>query len=156
MRFQHLSEARSSVTIRAKKPEGFVEYMRSIRDLKNALQEHTGSSKVTILSLGQLFAQHNIAAADNLGQFSFNVKELLRYTEFDRRPNRSQASAEQDYWDSLKDSIKKHGVKDYGVVTFKRHSNGSVEIYVSEGNHRVAIADEVGIKAMNMNLYYYK
>ena len=44
--------------------------------------------------------------------------------------------------------MKKNSIKDHGVVNMKHLKNGDVQVWLSEGNHRLAIAKELDLKTM--------
>ena len=89
---------------------------------------------------------------DNLVEFEFTVKELDKYKEWKRTRNDSNLTPEQ--WDEMKADIKKNGIRDYGVISLGQKRSGDVTAYIGEGNHRLAIAKELGIKKMKMRLYF--
>ena len=67
------------------------------------------------------------------------MEELIPYKEYTR--SREYNKGGPDEWDSLKESIETEGIKDPLVLFFGR--NGVAKI--GEGNHRLAVAQELGI-----------
>ena len=121
----------------------YPELIYSVNELKDLLKEHYGSSKITIINIAKLYAEHNYKLRDDITKFSFPVKEIDLYKEWNRPIN-----------DDLMDMIKKDGIRDYGVIGLYKKKNGEVRIILNEGNHRLAIAKKLGIKEMLINIYF--
>jgi len=153
---QFLQEAiRNRTLIKGQPLSGdYSHYIRSITELKDLLKEHYGNSKMTLDNIIKLYAEHDMKLTDNLLEFEFTVKELDKYKEWKRTRNDSNLST--DEWDEMKADIKKNGIRDYGVLGMYQKRNGDVLTYIGEGNHRLAIAKELGIKKMKMRLFYGK
>lgn len=69
------------------------------------------------------------------------VSDLLNYREYDW--SRSHGRLDPDEWDALHDEIELHGWSKKKPVVVLVGKNG--EAKVGEGNHRLAIARELGI-----------
>jgi hypothetical protein len=75
---------------------------------------------------------------------------VAAYAEYDRRPGGSEFDHDHERWEALKEHIRQHGVNtpimmDYNPDTHRAH--------ISEGNHRVQIAMDVGIPHVPVVLY---
>ena len=151
---QVLEESRRmSVTVKGKSAKtDYSYYIRSLSELKDLLREHYGSSAFKLDNIIKLYAEHDMKLTDNLVEFEFTVKELDKYKEWKRTRNDSNLTPEQ--WDEMKADIKKNGIRDYGVISLGQKRSGDVTAYIGEGNHRLAIAKELGIKKMKMRLYF--
>lgn len=154
MKLVNLFEAiRNRVLVKGKAAKtDYSYYIRSIAELKDLLKEHYGSSKITLDNIIKLYAEHDMKLTDNISEFEFTVKELDKYKEWKRTRTDSNLTPEE--WDTMKEDIKKHGIRDYGVVSLGQKRNGDVIAYIGEGNHRLAIAKELGIKKMKMRVYF--
>lgn len=153
MKLINLFEARRHVLIKGKDfGITYPNLIHTTQELKELLKEHYGNSKVTIEGIGKLYAEHDYKLIDNILEMEFTVKELDKYKEFKRTV--SDGNLTQQNWDELKDDIKKKGIKDYGILGFSKQRNGNVKVTLGEGNHRLAIAKELGIKKMKVKLYF--
>jgi hypothetical protein len=155
MKLQQLFETR---TVKGKKPEGFVEYLRSPQMVKEALAEHY-PGKATIDNIVRLFSEHNIAIADNV-VLKGTPESLVPYREYSRESTNDwgwtgKLSGEE--FEELKADIKENGIKNPGIFYMERNRNdGSVKAYLGEGNHRLRIALELGLKSYPLKFGYYK
>jgi len=154
VKLSQLNESRKmSVLVKGKAAKtDYSYYIRSLQELKELLKEHYGSSKFTLDNIIKLYAEHDMKLTDNLTEFEFTVKELDKYKEWKRTRTDSNLTPEE--WDEMKADIKKNGIRDYGIVSLGQKRNGDVLAYIGEGNHRLAIAKELGIKKMKMRLYF--
>lgn len=75
-----------------------------------------------------------------------SVNQLKPYREFDR-----SIFSKSLRYGNLKRSIQKYGIKE--PIWIFIHSNG--KIHIAEGNFRLAIAEELGIKNIPVRVAYY-
>lgn len=90
----------------------------------------------------------------DLYEFMMPVSELDKIKEFDRK-NEPHPLKGSDYYNKLKSLIKKYGIRrpiiiKQGNVKGKR---GTYEL-IDEGNHRLAIAKDLGIKEIPVKIRY--
>lgn len=131
------------------KQEGFAEYIRSPAELKKACE-----GRVTLENIIKIFANGNLKISDSF-QPMVEIKELWKIREYDRKMvDGYTGKNSESEMKKLKASIKKHGIKQYGHVSIDRRKNGDVEVLLGEGNHRLNIAKEVGIKEMPIMFSY--
>ena len=101
-----------------------------------------------------MFAMDNIKLYDSV-QPQIAIKDLDTIKEYDRKVIDGFTGSNTDKEvNKLKDSIKKSGIKQWGVVTITRLKNGNVTAVLTEGNHRLMIAKELNIKTMPIMFYY--
>lgn len=131
------------------KPEGFSTYVRSQSELKKEC-----GGKVTLDNIIKIFANGNVKVADNF-QPMISISELWKVREYDRKMvGGFTGKNTESEMKKLKADIKKNGIKEYGHVSIDRRKNGDVEVLLGEGNHRLGIAKEVGIKEMPIMFSY--
>ena len=83
------------------------------------------------------------------------ISELWTIREYDREMvdgYTGKNSAEE--MKELKIDIKKNGIKQHGYISIDRRKNGDVEVLLGEGNHRLQIAKQLGIKEMPIMFTY--
>lgn len=139
--------------IKGKPVKGFAEYLRSEGEVKKAVKEHFGHSKITLDGVIRLFAEKKIKLADNF-QLDYDIKEVNKYREYDRKPNEYGKRTPEEF-EELKQDIKKNGIKQYGVLQMDRDKSGNLKVILGEGNHRLAIAKLLKIKSMPLMISYY-
>jgi len=157
MKLTDLFEERNQLTIKGKSHgNDYPTLIRSISKLKEILKEKYGSSKITLDGIIKLYAEFNMKLTDNISKIDFTVKELDKYREFDRNPKHKggDSNLSPEEFKKLEDDIKKHGIKDYGIITLYQQMNGDVLASMGEGNHRLNIAKRLGINKMTMNIYF--
>ena len=131
------------------KPEGFSTYVRSQGELKKAC-----GGKVTLDNIIKIFANGNVKVADNFTPM-ISISELWKVREYDRKMvDGFTGKNTESEMKKLKADIKKNGIKEHGHVSIDRRKNGDVEVLLGEGNHRLGIAKEVGIKEMPIMFSY--
>lgn len=86
---------------------------------------------------------------DDAGVISYSPKELLPYREYDWKRGQSRASIEE--WDELVESLKRDGWKRNNPLIFEIGKRGA---RVGEGNHRLAIANEIGLKSVPVRFIF--
>lgn len=81
----------------------------------------------------------------------YSVDDLWKYREYDWSAEKHRGSKEQ--WDTLVNSIKKGYNPKYPILVVVGQ-NGVVKI--GEGNHRLAIAKQLGIKMVPVEFAFYR
>lgn len=155
MKLHQLFEGRS-VTVKGNVPKDFPDYIRSERGMNEKLQELYGS--VNIDGIVKMFADHNIVVADNVTLPAVPTDQLYKYREYDREMKDGwTGKATQEEYDALKQSIGAEGIREPVILDMTRnHKDGSIEVKLGEGNHRLKIARELGITQIPVQLYYRK
>jgi len=138
------STKRKPVKVKGVKQDNFPVYIRSKKELMDKI------GIITLDKVINLYAKHNMRLADSL-MFKYDVRKLWKFREYDR-----DIDADDNFgWQKHKTDIEKtKSIKDHGVVNVRRQPNGDVEVYVGEGNHRLALAKRLGIKKMPMLIIY--
>ena len=69
------------------------------------------------------------------------IEELKKYREYDRLKN----PLNRETYEALKADIIENGIKDISIIMYGTETDTAI---LGEGNHRLAIAEELGIKAI--------
>jgi hypothetical protein len=69
------------------------------------------------------------------------IEVLKKYREYDR----SQSPLNKESYEELKADIMENGIKDILIITYGTETDTAI---LGEGNHRLAIAEELGIQAV--------
>lgn len=155
MRLQQLFETR---TVQGVEPKDFLQYLRSPEQIKEALREHYPNS-VQFSSIVNLFAEHNMAPADNV-LLKVSPQSLIPFREYtrdsmDERGWTGKMTGEE--FEALKADIKENGIKEPGWFYMERNrSDWSVKAYLGEGNHRLRIALDIGLKSFPIKFRVHK
>ena len=82
-----------------------------------------------------------------------SVKELDKYKEYDwNKKHFRKRDIEPEYWNKLVKSIKKEGIKEpIYLILYKNERRGRI----GEGNHRLGVAKEIGLKEVPVIFEYY-
>lgn len=150
---QHLAERAVLVKRTTKKePTGFKEYMRSEQDLKKVIKEKYPTSKVTIQRIAELATNYKLMLADNI-VIDFKSKDVWPWREYTRDLQGNGDGNTPKQMDALRASIKKEGIRDPLMLHISRMDKG-VNVYLGEGNHRIGLALELGIRTVPVRFYY--
>jgi hypothetical protein len=123
--------------------QGFKKYVREAPD---------GVTKIK--DVATMYGKENKAYSDNV-TLSVGVEDLYKIREYDRNiKNGTTGLRTKEEYESLKESIKKEGIKTPLVVTLKKNEMGDVSAIVGEGNHRIRIARELGITHLPVEIKY--
>jgi hypothetical protein len=125
----------------------FTEYYRSVGELKGLL----GGKPITLPNIIKLYAMDYYAPADNV-IYNLSVAEVNEVREYDRSRDVYGKMSPEEY-DELKRNVGSKGIVNHGVIDMRRLPNGDVAVILGEGNHRLAIAKELGIKIMPIRFY---
>lgn len=142
---QYLLESQRKV-FTGKNLEKFKSYYRSISELKELLD----GKSITLQNIIKLYANEYQAPADNV-VYDLAVDEIDDVKEYNRTKEDGNLYPEE--WDNLKADIKKNGIQNEGVIEMRRLKDGNIQVYLGEGNHRLAIAKELGLKTMPIRFY---
>jgi hypothetical protein len=149
---KYISEA--VTTIKGIQPTGFKKYLRSENEIKQELKQHFNQSKITLDGIIKLFTQKYLKVDDNV-VLNLNLNEIWKYREHDRhifKPLKNNVLYNgintKEYYDELKQDIKQNGIKEPIIFMMQKTSNDTFTVYVGEGNHRMSIAKELGIKTI--------
>jgi hypothetical protein len=75
---------------------------------------------------------------------------VARFAEYDRRPGGKHHMHFPGYWDSLREHIRENGFKSPLYLDVNQDTNTA---HLSEGNHRVQIAQELGLSHVPVIMY---
>ncbi len=144
------------VVFHGKKDLPMSSYVRGMEDLKETLQEKFGNSEITVENIANLFALYNIIIVDSIA-LELDVNDLKQYMEWSRDlVDDWSGKMTTTEFNKLKSDIQQNGIKNYGVLDLRRLSNGDIEVYLGEGNHRMKVALNIGIEKFPVRLYYRK
>jgi hypothetical protein len=83
------------------------------------------------------------------------TKEIDRYKEYNwSKIKFRRKDFDPGYWDELTADIKKNGIKYPLVIILYEHE--PEKAHVGEGNHRLGIAKEIGIREIPVRFLFYK
>jgi bisphosphoglycerate-independent phosphoglycerate mutase (AlkP superfamily) len=83
------------------------------------------------------------------------TKEVDKYKEYNWSSSKfRQQNYNPGYWDELKEDIKKNGILDPLIIILYEFE--PKKAHLGEGNHRLAIAKELGIKELPVRILFYK
>jgi hypothetical protein len=74
------------------------------------------------------------------------VHELLPYREYDRRTQPKYPG----HYEEVRDHIREHGITDMGILSYNPDTH---RVYASEGNTRLAVAQELGFTHVPVRVY---
>jgi hypothetical protein len=164
MKLHELCESGMKHRVTGRKPDDFATYLRSVNDIKEAINSIYGEGKysitITLDYVIALFAHHNMVVTDSV-ILHFTPDEIFPYREYDRTfrdegPLRWTGKLTVEEYEDLKRDIIQNGIKDPIWLTLRRRMDGDVEVYLGEGNHRLRIAKELGIDTVPIQFNYYK
>ena len=82
-----------------------------------------------------------------------SVKELDKYKEYNwSHKDFRKKNWEPKYWNELLQGIKKDGVREPLIITLYKNERRAK---ISEGNHRLGVAKELGLKDLPVRFLYY-
>lgn len=75
------------------------------------------------------------------------IEVLKKYREYNRTKN---PLLSKEKYEELKTDIMENGIKDIAIIMYGTETDTAI---LGEGNHRLAIAEELGIKAIPVRVY---
>ncbi len=148
------STRRDPVVIKGKPTEGFAVWLRSKEQVREALQDRLGTPKASVENCIKLYTEHNIKIDDYV-TIEFPTEQVYPFREYDREMNDGwTGKMTQDEYTALVKDVQENGIKEPGVLDIINNKDGTYEVRLGEGNHRLKIAMELGIKAYPLRFYY--
>ena len=148
------SSAYDPVKIRGVDHESFAQWARSKDQVRLAIRDHLGSPKMSLENCIKLYTEHNIKIDDYV-QIEFPTESVYPYREYDREMKDGwTGKLHQDEYIELMSDIKRKGIQQPGVLDIVNLKDGLYEVYLGEGNHRLRIARELGIKLYPLTFSY--
>lgn len=136
------------------KVDEFSYWIRSESELKKQIKEKLGNSKITLKGVIDLLAYHNMKVDERIRP-QIAIKDLYTIREWDRKLiNGFTGKNTTEDMEKKRKKYAKNGIKNAGVVDLRRLRNGSVTAILGEGNHRVKLGLEIGIKTMPIIFMY--
>lgn len=88
---------------------------------------------------------------NNLSKIPFEVEQSLPLSELNKIPRGKtfQERLAPDYYNKLKEDIRKNGIKEPIIIKYYVKDNA---LRIQEGHHRIKIANELGIKAIPVKI----
>ena len=122
-------------------------YVRGRADLRARLKEI--GEKETVDGLIALARSGVLVGEDvyPLAGVMYPVKDILPYREWDRRKSHK--------YTMLKEQIELNGITTALIMIFRWHKKKQqLEVFLGEGNHRIAIAKDLGIKMVPLRFVH--
>lgn len=147
------SSAREPIKIQGIDHNTFAQWLRSKEQVRHAIQKHLETPKMSLKNCIALYTEYNIKI-DDFVTLNFPVKSVLPYREYDRdMKNGYTGKMSQNEYTNLMKDISKHGVKEPGILDIS--VNGAdYQIQLGEGNHRLRIAEKLGIEKFPLTFSY--
>jgi len=148
------SKARPPVKIQGVEHEGFSQYLRSVSQVRQALQDHLGTPKLSLSNCIKLYTDHNYKIDDYV-IIHFPTTAIYQFREYDREMNDGWTGklTSEEYTELMKD-IEKKGISFPGILEIRHTGNSNYEALLGEGNHRLKIALALGIDSYPMSFSY--
>ena len=136
--------------------------MKSYKQLTEKYDWYYPKKNATIKEIEDRYYSDGDKANDNFktsgGEYYTIIaktKEIDKYKEYNWSNNKfRRKNFDPDYWDELVDNIKKNGIKYPLIIILYEHE--PKRAHVGEGNHRLGIAKQLGIKEIPVRFLFYK
>lgn len=156
------SSARPPIKIQGVEHEDFSQWLRSISQVRQALQDTMGSPKLSLSNCIKLYTEHNFKIDDYV-KIHFPTTAVYPYREYDRdmqpaRPDRGGTGwtgkmTSEEYTDLMK-NIEKRGIEFPGLLEIGNGEGGNYKAILGEGNHRLRIALALNIDSYPLTFGY--
>ena len=148
-----VSSAREPVKIQGIDHNSFAQWLRSKEQVRKAIQQHLETPKLTLKNCIALFTEYNIKVDDNV-VLHFPIDDIYPYREYDREMKDGWTGKmnSEEYTELMKD-VNKHGIKEPGLMHV-RGKGAEYEVQLGEGNHRLRVAEKLGIETMPITFSY--
>ena len=149
------SRARQPVKVKGVKHESFSQWLRSVEQVRQALQEKLGTPKMSLENCIKLYTEHNIKI-DDFVVIEFPPQDVYPFREYDRDIDDKGWTGKmmQDEYTELMKSIQQNGIQQPGSLEISNFKDGNYEVLLGEGNHRLKVAMELGLKRYPLTFYY--
>ncbi len=148
------STSREPVKIQGIDHNTFAQWLRSKEQVRNAIQKNLETPKMSLKNCISLYTEYNIKI-DDFVILEFPVKSVFQYREYDRdiKDGYTGKMDQEEYTDLMKD-IRKHGMKEPGILDIRDLKSGMYSVQLGEGNHRLRIAVQLGMNNMPIRFSY--
>mgnify|MGYP000222915727 CR=1 FL=1 len=132
----------------------FPEWIRGESAIKGYMKDYD-IKKLNLPGIIKLFGLHNVRLTESI-VLNIDIDEVYNVREWDRNviPGYGTGTNTEDEFEALRKSIEDDGIRDAGVINMTRLKDGDIEVYLGEGNHRLAIAKALGMKYMPITFRY--
>lgn len=148
------SKARQPVKVPGVDHDSFARWIRSKEQVRHALQEVLGTTKISLKNCIELYTKHNIKI-DDIVVLEFPTEDVYPFREYDRDIENGWTGkmTKEDFTELMSD-INKNGITEPGILEFSNFKDGTYEIILGEGNHRLKAAMALGLKTYPLSFYY--
>jgi hypothetical protein len=149
------SKAREPVKVKGVEHDSFSQWIRSKDQVRHALQDKLGTTKASLENCIKLYTEHNIKI-DDFVVLQFPTQDVYPFREYDRAIDDKDWTGKmtKDEYEELMQSIQNEGISNPGIIEISNFKDGNYEVILGEGNHRLKIAMELGIKLFPISFYY--
>jgi hypothetical protein len=149
-----VSTAFDPVDITGVEHDTFSQWLRSKEQVRLAIRDTLGSPKMSLENCIKLYTEHNFKIDDYV-EIDFPTDSVYPFREYDRNMKDGwTGKLHQDEYDELMNDIKKKGIQQPGGLEIVKMNGGKYQVYLGEGNHRLKIARELGIKVYPLLFSY--
>lgn len=136
--------------------------MKTYKQLVEKYQWYYPKKNTTIKDIEDRYYSEGDKANDNFktsgGEYytiMAKTREIDKYKEYNwSNKHFRRKNFDPDYWDELVSDIKKNGIKYPLIIILYEHEPDKA--HVGEGNHRLGIAKQLGIKEIPVRFLFYK
>ena len=147
------STAREPVKIQGIDHNSFAQWLRSKEQVRHAIQANLDTPKMSLKNCIALYTEYNIKI-DDFVVLEFPIDVIFPYREYDRKMKDGwTGKMDQEEYTELMKNINKNGISNPGILTIS--ANGAdYEVQLGEGNHRLRIAEQLGLDKMPISFSY--
>lgn len=148
------SKARDPVKVQGVEHDSFSTWLRSVEQVRQACQDKLGSPKLSLRNCIKLYTEHNMKI-DDFVVINFPTNSVYPFREYDREIENgwSGKMTSEEYTELARD-IKTNGIKNPGILEISNFKDGSYDVMLGEGNHRLKAAIDLNIDAYPLSFYY--
>lgn len=149
------SKARPPVKVQGVEHDSFSDWLRSVEQVRQACQDKLGTPKLTLENCIKLYTEHNLKIDDYV-VIHFPTNSVYPFREYDRELDSSDWTGKltKEEYIELKKSIQEEGIQNPGILEISNFKDGTYEVLLGEGNHRLKAAVALGINAFPLSFYY--
>lgn len=147
------SSARDPIQVRGIDHNSFAQWLRNKEQVRQALQKNLNTVKITLKNCIALYTEYNMKIDDYV-ILDFPVDSVFPYREYDRnmKDGWTGKMSQEEYTNLMKD-INKNGIKHPGIIEIVG-SGADYEVKLGEGNHRLSIAEKLGLEKFPLSFSY--
>ena len=126
------------------------------KELKQLMIKIYGHGIFKIEDIAQIAIDQKFLLKDGT-IIKFLTNDVLKYREYNRKiHDEFSGSQSREDVQKLKNNIEKNGIKEPLIIHINIRDGKKAECYLGEGNHRIAIAEELGIMKVPVKFNYRK